>query len=184
MRSLQGHFLIAMPAMGDPNFHETVTFMCTHDAEGALGIIINRPTDMPLGKVFDQLSLEVLDHRQAAKPVLSGGPMARDQGFVLHRSTQQYESTLQTGSDIRVTLSSDILGDLARGEGPEPVLVALGYAGWGAGQLEAELGANAWLSVLADRSVLFETPFEERWAAAAGLLGVDISQITPYAGHA
>lgn len=184
MRSLQDHFLIAMPAMNDPNFHETVTYVCTHDHEGALGIIINRPTEMSLGKVFEQLSLEVLDERQSTKPVLSGGPMARDRGFVLHDSANGYDSSLDTGSDIQVTLSLDILGAIARGEGPEPVLVALGYAGWGPGQLEAELGANAWLSVPADRSILFETPFERRWAAAVGLLGVDIHQITTYAGHA
>jgi putative transcriptional regulator len=184
MRSLQDHFLIAMPAMGDPNFNETVTYVCKHDGEGALGIVINRPTDMSLGEVFAQLSMEVRDQNQAARPVLSGGPVARDTGFVLHHSSNGYESTLYTGGDIRVTVSPDILSAIARGEGPEPVLVALGYAGWGAGQLEAELRANAWLSVRADQSILFETPFEQRWAAAVGLLGVDIHQITTYAGHA
>lgn len=184
MRSLQDHFLIAMPAMGDPNFNETVTYVCKHDAEGALGIVINRPTEMSLGEVFAELAMEVRDQRQAARPVLSGGPVGRDTGFVLHHSAIGYESTLYTGSDIKVTLSPDILTAIARGEGPEPVLVALGYAGWGAGQLEAELGANAWLSVPADQSILFETPFEQRWAAAVGLLGVDIHQITTYAGHA
>jgi putative transcriptional regulator len=184
MRSLQDHFLIAMPAMGDPNFNETVTYVCKHDGEGALGIVINRPTDMSLGEVFAQLSMEVRDQSQAARPVLSGGPVARDTGFVLHHSSNGYESTLYTGGDIRVTVSPDILSAIARGEGPEPVLVALGYAGWGAGQLETELRANAWLSVRADQSILFETPFEQRWAAAVGLLGVDIHQITTYAGHA
>jgi putative transcriptional regulator len=184
MRSLQDHFLIAMPAMGDPNFNETVTYVCKHDADGALGIIINRPTEMSLREVFAQLALEVRDERQAARPVLSGGPVARDRGFVLHRSAEGYDSTLRAGNDIRVTVSQDILGALARGEGPDPVLVALGYAGWGAGQLEAELGANAWLSVPADQAILFETPFEQRWSAAIGLLGVDIHQITTYAGHA
>jgi putative transcriptional regulator len=116
--------------------------------------------------------------------VLSGGPVARDRGFVLHRSAEGYDSTLRAGNDIRVTVSQDILGAIARGEGPDPVLVALGYAGWGAGQLEAELGANAWLCVPADQAILFETPFEQRWTAAIGLLGVDIHQITTYAGHA
>jgi len=184
MRSLQDHFLIAMPAMGDPNFNETVTYVCKHDTEGALGIIINRPTEMSLGEVFAQLSLDVRDQSQSARPVLSGGPLARDRGFVLHHAGSGYESTLRTGSDIRLTLSPDVLSAIARGDGPEPVLVALGYAGWGTGQLEAELGANAWLSVPADPSILFETPFEQRWAAAVGLLGVDIHQITTYAGHA
>jgi putative transcriptional regulator len=184
MRSLQDHFLIAMPAMGDPNFNETVTYVCKHDDEGALGIIINRPTEMSLREVFAQLALPVHDERQAARPVLSGGPVARDRGFVLHRSAEGYDSTLRAGGDIRVTVSQDILSALARGQGPDPVLVALGYAGWRAGQLEAELGANAWLSVPADQGILFETPFEQRWTAAIGLLGVDIHQITTYAGHA
>jgi putative transcriptional regulator len=185
MRSLQDHFLIAMPAMGDPNFNETVTYLCKHDSDGALGIIINRPTDMALGEVFKQLLIEVQDPHQAAKPVLSGGPVARDHGFVLHHARDGgYDSTLETGGDIKVTVSPDILAAIARGEGPDPVLVALGYAGWGAGQLEAELAANAWLCVPAEQSILFATPFEERWAAAVGLLGVDIHQIATYAGHA
>lgn len=184
MRSLQDHFLIAMPAMGDPNFNETVTYLCKHDSQGALGIIINRPTDMSLGDVFAQLSLKADDQKQCVRPIMSGGPLARDRGFVLHQSSIDYDSTLETGGDVRVTVSPDILGALARGEGPEPVLVALGYAGWAAGQLEAELAANAWLCVPVDQTILFETPFEQRWAAAVGLLGVDIHQITTYAGHA
>lgn len=184
MRSLQDHFLIAMPAMGDPNFNETVTYVCKHDEEGALGIIINRPTEMLLKEVFQQLSLEPVEERFADLPVLSGGPVQRDRGFVLHRSGEAYDSTLDTGAGIKVTVSQDILSAIARGEGPDPVLVALGYAGWDSGQLEAELAANAWLSVSADHKVLFETPFEQRWRAAAGLLGVDIHQIASYAGHA
>ncbi|HEU4619119.1 MAG TPA: YqgE/AlgH family protein [Gammaproteobacteria bacterium] len=184
MRSLKAHFLIAMPAMGDPNFNETVTYLCKHDEEGALGIVINRPTDMLLEEVFRQLSLEPVDNRLAELPVLAGGPLRRDRGFVLHRSTELYDSTLDAGAGIRMTVSPDILTALAGGKGPNPVLVALGYAGWDSGQLEAELAANAWLSVPADDSVLFETPFEQRWAAAAGLLGVDIHQLATYAGHA
>jgi putative transcriptional regulator len=184
MRSLQDHFLIAMPAMGDPNFNETVTYICRHDPEGALGIVINRAGHMTLGDVFDQLSLEGLDDDQAASLVLNGGPVRRDIGFVLHQSANVYDSTLETGGEIRVTVSQDILGAMARGDGPEPVLVALGYAGWGAGQLEAELAANAWLSAPADPSVLFDTPIEQRWAAAVALLGIATHQITSYAGHA
>jgi putative transcriptional regulator len=184
MRSLKAHFLIAMPAMGDPNFNETVTYLCKHDEEGALGIVINRPTDMLLDEVFRQLSLEPVDRRLADQPVLAGGPLRRDRGFVLHRGTADYESTLDTGDGVHLTVSQDILSALASGTGPEPVIVALGYAEWGSGQLEAELAANAWLSVPADQSVLFETPYDERWAAAAGLLGVDIHQLVRYAGHA
>lgn len=184
MRPLQDHFLIAMPAMGDPNFNETVTYVCKHDEEGALGIIINRPADMVLGEIFRQLSLEPVDERLADRPVLAGGPVQRERGFVLHRSDAQFDSTLDTGAGVKVTVSLDVLAALARGEGPEPVLIALGYAGWDAGQLEAELAANAWLSVPADHKVLFETPFEQRWREAAGLLGVDIHQLASYAGHA
>ena len=184
MRSLQDHFLIAMPAMGDPNFNETVTYLCKHDAAGALGIVVNRPTEMELGEVFKQLMLETRDPERAAKPVLAGGPVARDRGFVLHQSSIGFESTLSAGNDIRVTVSPDILAALARGDGPDPAIVALGYAGWAAGQLEAELAANAWLCVPADPAIVFETPFEQRWAAAVGLLGVDIHQIATYVGHA
>jgi putative transcriptional regulator len=184
VRTLQDHFLIAMPAMGDPNFNETVTYICKHDEEGAMGIVINRPTDMLLSEVFSQLSLEPVDARLGELPVLAGGPVQRDRGFVVHRSDHRYDSTLETDAGIRVTVSQDILAAMARGEGPEPVLIALGYAGWDSGQLEAEMAANAWLSVPADQKVLFETPFEQRWRAAAGLLGVDIHQLASYAGHA
>jgi len=184
MRSLQDHFLIAMPAMEDPNFSATVTYLCQHDAEGALGVIINRPSETLLGEVLAQLDLEPVDAAQAARPVLRGGPVERERGFVLHRSMKTFDATLNPGGEIRVTLSPDILGAAARGEGPEPMIVALGYAGWGRGQLEAELLANAWLTVQADPALIFDIPFEQRWSAAVGLLGVDVHQITSYAGHA
>jgi putative transcriptional regulator len=185
MRSLQDHFLIAMPAMGDPNFDGSVIYLCQHSAtQGALGVVVNRPIDMSLGSVFEQLSLEVLDERQAALPVWGGGPVERERGFVLHESDQTFESTIHCGSGIRVTMSPDVLAALARGDGPAPVLVALGYAGWRAGQLEAELAANTWLTAPADPAILFATPHEQRWAAAIGLLGVDVRQMTSYAGHA
>src|SRR5690606_7171833 len=151
--------------------NETVTYICKHDEEGAMGIVINRPTDMLLAEVFRQLSLEPTDSQVADMPVLAGGPVQRERGFVVHRSEAAYDSTLETGGGVRVTVSQDILTAMARGDGPEPVLIALGYAGWDAGQLESELAANAWLSVPADQKVLFETPFEQRWRAAAGLLG-------------
>jgi putative transcriptional regulator len=184
MRSLQDHFLIAMPAMDDPNFSATVTFICKHDVDGALGVIINRPSDTSLGEVLKQLDLEPMNSAQASRPVLRGGPVERERGFVLHRSLQPFDATLDPGGEIKVTLSPDILNAAARGDGPEPMIVALGYAGWGSGQLEAELLANAWLTVQADPALVFETPFEQRWSAAVGLLGVDVHQITSYAGHA
>jgi putative transcriptional regulator len=186
MRSLRDNFLIAMPAMGDPNFNATVTFICKHDSDGALGIVINRPMDMLLKEVFSQLALPQGEEESLAgqQAVLSGGPVQPDRGFVLHRSEIDFESTFNPESEIKVTASQDILASIARGHGPEPAFVALGYAGWGAGQLESELAANAWLSAPADPSIVFDTPYEQRWSAAASLLGVDIHQITNYAGHA
>ncbi len=184
MSSLEGQFLIAMPGMVDPNFHETVAYICKHDDSGALGIVINRPTAMVLEEVFRQLSFEVADGQLAAQPVLNGGPVDPNRGFVLHQSVQSFDSTVDPEAAVKVTISQDVLEAIARGEGPEPAVVALGYAGWSAGQLESELAANAWLSVPADPQIIFSTPFEERWSAAAALLGVDIHQITSYAGHA
>jgi putative transcriptional regulator len=185
MRSLQGHFLIAMPGMGDPNFQETVAYLCKHDGEGALGIIINRPTTMVLNDVFRQLSLEVRASAHGSDPVLSGGPVQPDRGcFVLHQSAGEFDSTVDPEADVKVTVSADILAAMARGEGPARAVVALGYAGWSAGQLESELATNAWLSAPADPAIIFATPYERRWSAAARLLGVDIHQIATYAGHA
>ena len=184
MRSLEGHFLIAMPGMGDPNFQETVAYICKHDEDGALGIVINKPTSMVLGEVFRQLSLEVCTGEHDAAPVLSGGPVQPERGFVLHESDAEFDSTVDPKAAVKVTVSHDILAAMARGEGPDRAVVALGYAGWSAGQLEAELAANAWLSAPADPAVIFATPYDQRWSAAARLLGVDIHQIANYAGHA
>ncbi len=184
MNSLQDHFLIAMPAMGDPNFNQTVTYVCEHNEHGALGIIINRPIEMQVRDILEQLAFEVADETAAQQPVLGGGPVHRDRGFVLHQSDHAYESTLAATDAIKVTMSQDILDAVAHGEGPDKVLVALGCAGWEAGQLEDELSANAWLSVPADPTIVFDTPFDQRWTAAAALLGVDIKQMSTYAGHA
>lgn len=184
MRSLQDHFLIAMPAMADPNFTETVTYLCKHDAEGAFGIVINRPSDLSLAEMLGQLAIELKDRGLAEKAVVHGGPVEPQRGFVLHRSNEAFEATLAIGSDVKLTSSPDILSALGRGAGPEPVLVALGYAGWDRGQLEAELANNTWLTVPASAAIIFDTPFEQRWTAALGLPGVDIQRITDYAGHA
>ena len=184
MSTLQDHFLIAMPAMGDPNFDGTVTYLCKHNEEGALGIVINRLLDMQVADIFEQLDLEIVDARQAERPALAGGPVQPSTGFVLHQDDRTFESTLDSSAAVKVTVSQDVLQSMAAGDGPWPALVALGYAGWEAGQLEAEIAANAWLSVPADPSLIFETPFDQRWTAAAGLLGVNISQLTSYAGHA
>jgi putative transcriptional regulator len=184
MRSLQDHFLIAMPAMADPNFHETVTYICKHDADGAFGVIINRASNLSFAQMFGELAIELRDSTKADRPVLHGGPVEPERGFVLHRSAEAFAATLDVGGAIRVTISPDILAAIANGNGPEPVAVALGYAGWGSGQLEAELKASAWLTVPAEPAIVFDTPVEQRWTAALGLPGVDIREITHYAGHA
>ncbi|HET7674977.1 MAG TPA: YqgE/AlgH family protein [Gammaproteobacteria bacterium] len=181
---LTNQFLIAMPSLGDPNFHETVTYIFEHNDNGALGIVINRPLTLTLGEVFAQLSLEVAESASAEQPIFAGGPVERQRGFVLHRPLGGWQATLPIGDDIGVTSSQDILEAMARGEGPAHSLFALGYAGWGVGQLEQELAANAWLSVAADADLIFNTPPEERWHAAARLIGIDLSLLSNDAGHA
>lgn len=182
--SLTGHLLIAMPTLSDPNFARTVTYICEHSEQGALGIVINRPLDMDLGTVFEQLALNFADPRLAGQPVLQGGPVHQERGFVLHEPDQQFDATLAVTDAIRVTTSQDILAAIARGQGPRRALLALGYAGWGAGQLEQEIGQNAWLSVPATNQLIFDTPFERRWEEAARLLGIDLSTLSSEAGHA
>lgn len=185
MSTLQDQFLIAMPSMRDPNFSGTVTYLCKHDEQGALGIVINRPLRMRVSEIFKQLSMNVVDELQADRPVMGGGPVQADRGFVIHQSGEPFDNTLDaTGTGIKVTVSQDILDSMARGDGPDPTLVALGYAGWDPGQLEAEITANAWLNVPADPAVIFDTPIDRRWAAATALLGVEPSQLSSYAGHA
>jgi putative transcriptional regulator len=182
--SLTGHLLIAMPSMMDPNFHRTVTYICEHSEHGTLGLVINRPLDMDLGQVFEQLSLGSPQPALASRPVLRGGPVQLERGFVLHESTRRWDSTVPVTPSMNVTTSQDILSAMASGDGPERAIVALGYAGWGAGQLEQEISANAWLSVPAVPQIIFDTPFEARWREAAALLGVDPAAIAPDAGHA
>ena len=182
--SLTNQLLIAMPAMADPNFSTTVTLICEHNTDGALGITINRPLTLKMSGLFEQLSVEDPDPGVAGNPVLSGGPVGTERGFVLHGPEYSYENTLAVSDDIRLTLSRDVIDDLASGEGPEKSLVALGYAGWEAGQLENEMLANAWLSVPATPELVFDTPFAERWDSAARTLGIDIAQMSSDAGHA
>lgn len=181
---LTGHLLIAMPAMTDPNFIRTVTYICEHNDEGALGIVINRPLQLDLGEVFQQLSLESTDPALTRQPVLRGGPVQTERGFVLHEPSRPWDSTVEVSDTVHLTTSQDILAAMAQGTGPRRALMALGYAGWGAGQLEAEMVANAWLSVPASPAIVFDTPFEARWSAAAGLLGINLAIISPDAGHA
>jgi putative transcriptional regulator len=181
---LTNQFLIAMPAMTDSNFAQTVTFIWEHNAEGALGIIINRPLQMRLVDVFEQLKMPTAPGVSGHQPVLQGGPVQTDRGFVVHHAGSRWEHTLQVSSRIQVTTSPDILDAMARGTGPGTALVALGYAGWGSGQLENEIAQNAWLTAPCDERILFDTPYEHRWRAAGRLLGIDLATISPHVGHA
>lgn len=182
--SFSNQLLIAMPGMLDPNFSSTVTLICEHNAEGALGIVINRPMNLKLGGLFEQLDVLEPDAAAASRPVFDGGPVARERGFVLHNPEVRFESSVAVSPEIQLTLSRDVLEAIAAGRGPSKSLVALGYAGWQPGQLEAEMLANTWLNVPATPEIVFDVPYTERWMSAARILGVDISRLTPHAGHA
>jgi putative transcriptional regulator len=182
---LNNHLLVAMPSLADPNFSHSVTLVCEHNERGALGLVINRPLDMRMSEVLDQLSLVTDNARLRAMPVLAGGPVQRDRGFVLHRPGEKSrESTMSDSDSLHVTTSRDVLAAMAKGEGPVQAVIALGYAGWEAGQLDEELLQNAWLTVPCDDSLIFELPFEHRWHAAARLLGIELSRISTQAGRA
>jgi putative transcriptional regulator len=182
--SLKSQLLIAMPTLQDPNFARTVTYICEHGEHGAMGIVVNRPTDLRLSDVLKHMEIEGGLGDAGEQIVYLGGPVEEERGFVLHTHTAPWDSTLAVNDGISITTSRDILEAMARGEGPEHTLVALGYAGWGAGQLEQELQDNAWLSGPADNSILFNMPPEDRWEAAARLLGVDVNLLSSEAGHA
>jgi len=186
--SLANHFLIAMPAMADPNFSRTLTYICEHNADGAIGIIVNRPMDMNLAGLFDRVSIPLEDEeaeiRFAGLPVYFGGPVQTDRGFVLHHPAGEWQSSLTVSERIALTSSRDILQSMASTGEPAEVLVSLGYAGWTAGQLEWELSQNSWLTVEADPAIIFAVPPEERLPAAMQLLGVDFANLSDVAGHA
>lgn len=183
-RFLGDQLLIAMPAMVDPNFDRSVTYICEHGPEGALGIVINRPLGLTLGAVLAQLDLRCDDAATRARTVYSGGPVLPERGFVLHDSGSRWDSTLRVNQNFSVTTSRDVLAAIAAGKGPRKSLVALGYAGWSAGQLEAELADNAWLSAPADPQLVFDTPHEQRWDRAARSIGADPARLSGAAGHA
>ena len=156
--SLTHHFLIAMPSMADPHFAHTLIYVCEHNEKGALGIVINKPIDMTLSALFEQINVPLGDSELREAPVHYGGPVQIDRGFVLHRPLGSWQSTLAISDDLGLTTSKDILEAVGNGEGPDDVLVSLGYAGWSADQLEQEIGQNAWLTVAADPDVLFANP--------------------------
>ena len=181
---LTDHFLIAMPAMEDPYFTRTLVYVCEHHEQGALGVVVNRPLDMSLAELFEKVDLPLERPGYAGLPVYFGGPVQTDRGFVLHRPLGQWQSTLAVNAEVGLSSSRDILASMGKDGEPADVLVTLGYAGWGAGQLENELTQNGWLSVRADPSIIFSLPPEERLAAAMLALGFDFANLADEAGHA
>jgi len=185
IKTFKNQMLIAMPSLRDPNFDKGVIFMCQHNYEGALGLVINHPINMPLKGLLDQLDIAVEDENIANIPIYAGGPVQQDRGFILHTSEAvKWETTVDISDDVSLTTSQDILKAIARGEGPKHFLIALGYAGWKESQLETEMKENSWLSTDYDESVIFNTPISKRWNAAAKKMGVDIRLLTSQVGHA
>ncbi len=182
--NLTNHFLIAMPALADPNFHQTVTYICAHNEDGAMGVVINRPMDIDLGEVLSQMEMEAVDPNISRHIVYEGGPVQRDRGFIVYQPASDWDSSMTINDEFGLATSRDILQAISRGEGPKKAHVALGYAGWAEGQLEYEMAENAWLSGPADSAVLFDVSPEQRWPTAARLLGVDLDLISSDAGHA
>lgn len=186
--NLQHHFLIAMPALQDPFFKRSVVYVCEHNEEGAMGLIINKPMEnLTVEGMLKKLEV-VSDQRDPAirldRPVFGGGPLAEDRGFILHSAQHLFSSSIRISDTTVITTSRDVLESLGTASQPEHVLVALGYCAWEKNQLENELLENAWLTTPADETILFQTPIAERWRAAARSLGVDIHSIASDAGHA
>ncbi|MBI5278482.1 MAG: YqgE/AlgH family protein [Burkholderiales bacterium] len=191
--NLTHHFLIAMPGLEDPSFAGSVVYMCEHSARGALGLVINKPTDISLRNLFEKVDLPLGREDIASEPVLQGGPVQTERGFVLHEAVlavggepgeSVYASTMTIPGGLEMTTSKDVLEAIATGSGPRKLLVTLGYSAWGEGQLESELAENSWLTVGADASVIFDTPIEKRYEKALGLLGLQSWMLSPGAGHA
>ncbi|MBA5607657.1 YqgE/AlgH family protein [Duganella sp. FT3S] len=184
--NLANHFLIAMPAMEDPIFGGTVVYVCEHNENGVLGVVINKPTDMTMQVLFERIDLKLEDSPGAHvdEPIMFGGPVQDDRGFVLHTPGARYSSSLTVTDEVAFTTSIDVLEAVAAGTGPQRMLVSIGYAGWSPGQLEEEISRNGWLTVGADAHILFDLPIEERYTAAMKLLGIDPLMLTSEAGHA
>ena len=182
--SLKNHLLIAMPSMADPHFAQTVTYICQHDENGAMGIVINRLLDVTLGDVLEHLNIAPETPDIRTQPIHYGGPVALERGFVLHTPQGPWDSTLNLPDQLGLTTSRDILQAIGHGAGPSKRLIALGFAGWGAGQLEQEMLDNTWLSTPATQAILFDLPEDQRWHAAARQIGIDLNLLSTHAGHA
>ncbi len=183
--SLANHFLIAMPSMTDPSFSGTVIYLCEHGPSGALGLVINKPMDLTLQNLFERVELTLGSEQLGATPVLYGGPVDTNRGFVLHNQLDAaYDSTLQVREGLALTMSKDVLEAVAEGDGPPKMVVTLGHSAWGEGQLEQELSLNAWLTVRADPAIVFDVPYKEKLGAAMNLLGIDPLMLSDQVGHA
>lgn len=182
--SLKNHFLIAMPSLNDTFFYHSVVYLCEHDDNGAMGLIINRPTQITVDELLSHINIDTPAVHNKEIPILFGGPVHKSQGMVLHDSDRAWDASLKVSDSLYLTTSTDILKQIGRGTGPENMLIALGYAGWDAGQLEQEIIDNSWLTVESSHNIIFNTPAKERWQAAAALLGVDITLLSSSAGHA
>lgn len=182
--SLTGQFLVAMPGMADPRFERSVVYVCEHSSQGAMGLIVNKPTEISLTDLFAKVELEVKTMLPEGAWVLDGGPVSSERGFVLHSVDRVWNSSLTIDTDVAMTTSRDILEAVASGSAPKNWLITLGYSGWSKGQLEEELAANAWLTIPADSGLLFDEPLESRFNAAFRLLGIDPAMVSGTAGHA
>jgi putative transcriptional regulator len=180
---LTNQFLIAMPNLDHPDFFQTVTYICQHNQEGAMGIVINRPLEIDLGVVFQNMDIESHDLLINNTAVFEGGLVEPERGFVIHQSDQKWDVMMNINNDFSLTTSRDIVNAMADGKGPKNALIALGYCGWGAGQLEEELADNIWLTTPANQNIIFDTPPAERWHAAAASIGIDINLLSTEAGH-
>ncbi len=182
--SFANHFLIAMPAMSDPNFAHTVIYICEHHAEGTVGLIINRPMEFPVSLVFDQMNIESVEEDRKTQPLMFGGPIQMERGFVIHRPMGVWRSSLILGDEVTITTSNDIIRAIAEGTGPNDSLITLGYAGWTGNQLEQEVMDNVWLVCPFKAGLLYDVPFTQRWETAGMMIGVNMNQLTSAAGHA
>ncbi|BBN80485.1 UPF0301 protein [Pseudoalteromonas sp. A25] len=185
MQSLENHFLVAMPSLQDPFFKHTVTYICEHNEDGAMGLVVNHPIDVTVGELLDKIEIDNdKSTSAAAEHVFAGGPVHTDRGFVLHTPKPGYSSSQELSSDIMITTSKDVLASLTSNARPDAFLITLGYAGWERGQLEKELLENSWLVIEADPAIIFNTPPEQRWEKAVQMLGIDAAQLSSQAGHA
>lgn len=184
MNSLANQMLIAMPSLKDPNFERTVIYLCEHHEQGSVGLIVNRPMQFPLSIVFEQLQIQPVRVEQNSVPLLFGGPVQPERGFVIHKQVGGWRSSLLLQDGVTVTTSNDIIRAIAEDSGPKDVLVTLGYTGWTENQLEKEVMDNVWLVCPYKSEILYEVPFEQRWDYAASTIGIKMSQLSSWAGHA